>query len=446
MLSKLKFALKKIQMRHSAGSLYEKPSALLYEYGAVCKSDDLEIPKSFRLPKDRIPDCRNQKTTGQCTCFALTGILQILWYLETGEWIQFSTTYAYGRHRASTERRMEGLYPFSLVKRACFLGSVPNEMMPELYEVPLAYDFVQNHPDLDKLDEVASATKIKTYIGFCSADKEKRTEEIKRAILKYQIPVFGNFRMCGAYHAVPIIGWDEKKWYYMNSWGTTYGENGICSSKYDTLTYAILLLDEKNSPVFPFTDVADEHWGSKAIRRCYGAGIINGIDATHFNPEGVLTRAQICQTLYKLAIKFTEANGEIFEDPYTLVTYSDVMPEHWFYNAVRYCSSKLLISEKHDNYFCPDEALTRGEFCNAIWNFIQLVCKSKDMINPSLTKMPFKDIADNDKFYNEIQICYSLGIINGIEKDKFCPDESLNRAQMCQMIYKLIKQIEVYEK
>ena len=68
------------------------------------------------------------------------------------------------------------------------------------------------------------------------------------------------------------------------------------------------------------------------------------------------------------------------------------------------------------------------------------------MINPSLTKMPFKDIADNDKFYNEIQICYSLGIINGIGKDKFCPDESLNRAQMCQMIYKLIKQIEVYEK
>ena len=65
----------------------------------------------------------------------------------------------------------------------------------------------------------------------------------------------------------------------------------------------------------------------------------------------------------------------------------------------------------------------------------------KKMINPTLIKILFKDIADNDKFYNEIQICYSLGIINGIEKDKFCPDESLNRAQMCQMIYKLINKL-----
>nr|MBC8540739.1 hypothetical protein [Congzhengia minquanensis] len=32
-------------------------------------------------------------------------------------------------------------------------------------------------------------------------------------------------------------------------------------------------------------------------------------------------------------------------------------------------------------------------------------------------------------------------MINGIEEDKFCPDESLNRAQMCQMIYKLINKL-----
>ena len=90
-----------------------------------------------------------------------------------------------------------------------------------------------------------------------------------------------------------------------------------------------------------------------------------------------------------ITIKFTEANGEFFKDPYTLVGYDDVRSDHWFYNAVRYCTAKSIIHEKRDNSFYPDAALTRAEFCSCIWNFIQEICNSNDMLSANHVKMPF---------------------------------------------------------
>ena len=442
-VSKLNFYLKKLKARNNAGLLNEKPSVLLYEYDSVCGSNEnTSLPESFMLERDFIPDCRNQKTTGQCAAFTAANILQILHQKETGKRIQFSTTYIYGKHRKDSLRNMEGMFPSQLMKRLCFLGSVPYDMMPQLWDVPDAYDLAWSHPELD---EIAEQYKIDTYVGFTSADKERRDNEIKNALMKFNVPIFGVLRMGNYNHAVSLIGWDKTKWYYMNSWGERVGTKGICWAKYKDLKEAYLLIDAKNTLPFPFIDVANEHWANKAIKRCFGAGIINGIDETHFEPEAVLTRAQICQALYKLGIKFTEASGDIFEDPYTLVTYDDVMPEHWFYKAVRFCTAKSIMHEKQDNSFCPDEALSRAEFCSCIWNFIQFICKSDDMLKPEKVKMPFKDVLETDKCFHEIQNCYALGIINGIEEDQFCPEGLLNRAQLCQIIYKSIHLIETVE-
>ena len=48
------------------GVLEEKPSLMLYDYETVCgaTNEDEEIPETFRISEDRIPDCRDQKTTG----------------------------------------------------------------------------------------------------------------------------------------------------------------------------------------------------------------------------------------------------------------------------------------------------------------------------------------------------------------------------------------------
>jgi hypothetical protein len=384
-----------------------------------------------------IPDCRDQKTTGQCAAFTTAGILQILWHKETNEWIQFSTTYTYGRHRNPNHREIEGMYPFLLIKRLCSKGSIPNKLMPELYEVPKAYDFVNSHPDIDIFDEIAEKSRIDTYVAFKMGDRVQRAKNMKEALIRYRVPLFANIKMSGGYHAVPIIGWDKDKWYYMNSWGETVGNKGVCSVRDNSLVYAILLLDAKNSPTLPFTDVSNEHWAFKAIRHCYSAGLINGVDETHFAPEQYLTKAQICQVIYKLAKKYAAINGEKFVDIMETLRCHDVSNEHWAYKAINYCCAKKIIEESKD-FFCPDKALTRAEFCGIIDSFIKEHCPSKDI---QLTNPSFVDI-ENNYYIENIKRCYSIGLINGEDEMHFSPDKTLNRGHLCQIIYKLIKFIE----
>lgn len=439
--------------KHKAGILNEKPSLLLCDYETLCCSstNSLEkIPESFMLPKDRIPTCRNQGTTGQCTAFATAGILEILNYLETGERTLFSTTYIYGRHRRSALRTTEGMYVSLLMKHLTLLGSIPNEMMPQIWENPNAYDLVHSS-NLEELDEIAQKTHIAAYIRLkdMQGNKQKSIQNIKRALLQYNIPIFGDIKMGNAGHAICIVGWDKEKIYYMNSWGETYGNKGICSfTMRDELRDAYLLLDAKNTPKFPFVDVSENHWAYHAISRCYSAGIINGIEDTRFAPDSVLTKAQVSQALYNLAKKHSDFNGKEFTDLKDIIAFSDVDKNQWFYKAINYCVNKQIFIEKNGEFY-PDGGITRGEFCRVVNAYINGHCETNKISNQvkktNCNSMPFIDVLKGEKIYEDILVCYALGIINGIDETHFAPNGTLTRAQLCQMIYKLIKIIEEVE-
>lgn len=433
-----------------SGVLEETPSILLYDYETLCSSSskEVEIPDEYMLPKDRIPTCRDQGTTGQCTAFATAGILEILNYIETGERILFSTGYIYGRHRKQGLRTVEGMFSSSLMKYLTLLGSIPNEMMPQIWENPEAYDLVHNS-DLDELDAIAQKTHIESYIQLknLQGHLDKTIRNIKEALIKYQIPIFGDIKMYDGGHAICIVGWDKKKFYYMNSWGESYGKKGICSFEPKDLRDAYLFLDAKNTPEFPFKDVAKEHWAYHPILRCYSAGIINGIDETHFSPDTILTKAHVAQALYKFAQKWALFNGEEFVDSKYIISYKDVTSDKWFYKAINYCVSKGLFN-KSSNSFNPDGSLRRGDFCKVIFDFMKthaVESRFKKALLENVGSIPFEDVSKDDINYDAVTRCYSLGLINGVSETKFMPDASLTRAHLCQIVYKAIKLLEEYE-
>ena len=445
--------IKRLFGRHKPGILDEKPSPLLYDYETLCgssASNDIEIPEEFMLPQDRIPTCRDQKTTSQCAAFATAGILEILNYVETNERTLFSTTYIYGRHRKYGLRTVTGTFLSSLLTYLTFLGSVPNDMMPQLYENPKAYDFVREQ-DINALDRIASKTRIAGYVSLKDkhGNAERSIENIKKALLKYQIPILGGIKCFDGKHAIAIVGWDKTRVYYMNSWGLTAGKKGICSFRPNVFCEAYLLLDAKNMPTFPFVDVPEEHWAYHAINRCYSAGIINGIDSNHFSPDTPLTRAHIAQALYNYAQKWSVFNGKEFVDANTVINLVDVTPEKWFYKAVNYCVSKGIFN-KTGSLFSPDETLSRSEFCKVIFEFMRIHAtgkKYKEILAYDMEKIAvdFEDVSKYDEDYEAIMHCYHLGLINGVTATKFMPNNSLTRAHLCQIIYKSIKLLEEYE-
>ena len=291
-------------MNRINGVLDEKPSVLLYDYDVVCgNGESVELPEEFTIPRDRIPDCRDQQTTGQCVAFSTTNIMQILNEIETGKRERFSTTYVYGRHRDEHERNLVGMYPEKVLSKMCKMGSVKESDLPVLLEVPEAYDYVQSHPELSELDEEAETYKIATYVGFTSADKDKKINDIKTALLTYELPLLGIMDIPDGSHAISLIGWDKTGFTYMNSWGEEVGDKGICHVKYKFLRRAYLMIDATNVKEFPFVDVPSGHWAKHAIEHCYNAGLVNGMDEAHFCPDEPLTRAQLCQILYNTVKK-----------------------------------------------------------------------------------------------------------------------------------------------
>jgi hypothetical protein len=50
---------------------------------------------------------------------------------------------------------------------------------------------------------------------------------------------------------------------------------------------------------FPFVDVPADAYYADAVRWAYGEGITIGVDATHFDPDGTVTRAQAFTFLYR---------------------------------------------------------------------------------------------------------------------------------------------------
>lgn len=440
------YKIKNIFNKHKGGVLDEAPSLLLYDYETVCGTSDVEIPETYRIPQDRIPDCRDQGATGQCAAFASTNILQILNQVETGNRIRFSTTYAYGRHRTEDERTMSGMYVSDVMKRMCVKGSVPEEYISiPLCDVPDAYDCITGLSNIEELDRIAEQYHIKTYIGFKSADQSKKNREMKQALLTYNVPLLGVMDYGDVSHAVSIVGWDKTKWYFMNSWGDNNGKyDGIDNCRYDSMKYAYLMLDAKNTPKFPFVDVPASYWGYNAIKHCYNAGIINGMNATEFAPEGTLTRAQVCQAMYVLAQKMADFYGEEFADATRGISVGDVKVEDWFYAPIRYCLNKGIVKTKNKTMFYPNEAISREEFCDVVASFIDKVCKGTKYMSGK-TAFTFDDVDKNSEYANAIYACYYLDIIKGVDERNFMPKGHLKRSHLCQMIYKLIKTVEKYE-
>lgn len=423
--------------KRKSGIIDYKSDILIYDYETVCgAAPEIDLPEEYMLAADKIPTCRDQQTTGQCVCFTAAGLLEIFHSIKTGQRKLYSTTYMYGRHRSPGERTMEGFNDEKFLKKMTLLGSIPNEKMPKLYEVPEAYDIVQNLENLDELDREAIETKIGGFVSFKTGDFKKRLNQVKEALIKYQLPLFGVFSMMGGKHAVPIIGWDKKHFYIMNSWGESYGKKGIGRVAYSNFERAHLVLDADDFPPFPFIDLPEEHWAYHAAYRCYNAGIINGIDSEHFAPEAELTLAQIAQALYKLAQQLAHFHNKTFEE--TKYNRCRLDEKLWYYKAMNYCYWKGIISNVAD----ADKPLSRADFCDIIIAFIETHCKSKKILNCTELPMSFKDVNEDDE---PISKCFSLQLINGIDENTFDPEGHLLRGQMCQIIYKLIRLIEKYE-
>lgn len=267
-----------------ASVINETQSTRLYDYEKVFGKVEKVFDKRFELPEYTVYEQKNE----DCVSYALV-VAGEIWFGKP-----MSPGWSYGKFRSHT---MKGLYMEEALKYACNTGMLPLSQFGECAEVPDIIEMVNARPEL--LTDAAKH-KIDGYCKLNYANKEKRDRCIKDAISRYNdkdkkvAVVATSNKFFPANHAIILVGWndDNDTWIFQNSAGCSYGENGRKEIPRNKLDY--VYAGFKNPIILPFDDVPEDDYGFNSIKNMFLADIIKGVSATKFNPDGYVTRRDMC--------------------------------------------------------------------------------------------------------------------------------------------------------
>ena len=129
----------------------------------------------------------------------------------------------------------------------------------------------------------------------------------------------------------------------------------------------------------PFEDVKEGSYYYDAVQWAYHAGVVAGIDDTHFCPDDTCTRAQAVSFLYRFAGK---PHGTVSSNPFV----DNQDKNAYYFSAVLWAMDKGITAGVDDTHFAPNDKCTRA----------QIVCFLDRYINPSGKK----DAVNNDNIEN----------------------------------------------
>lgn len=230
------------------------------------------------------------------------------------------------------------------------------------------------------------------------------------------------------YNQPPHISWYMND-HIANSQYTTQPEANV---KLVANSYKAKAFDESALPVAgsapvtsdsPFVDVVG-HWGKTYIDKMYKAGVINGMDDTHFAPDGTVTKGQFA-TLIVNALKID--------------TDSSLASEHWAMPFVKAAKNAELIAEdipfSVENF---DKEISREEMASMVAK-----AAAYKNVDAKAADKEFTDAADIAAWaVADVNSAVGLGIINGMDDGSFQPKANATRAQaatMLSMLWDLIK-------
>ncbi len=194
-------------------------------------------------------------------------------------------------------------------------------------------------------------------------------------------------------------------------------------------TFVIASTVQSSSPS-TFTDLPTTFWAYGAIEALNAQGLITGYPDGTFKPDQVITRAEFVTILVK-SLKLP------FVTPAT-PTFTDVNTSDWFYGAVETAYKNGLASGTGSE-FSPNAPISRQEITVML---VQALGKAKDAAAEMNTATSFTDDSSIASWARGfVNIAVQDGLIHGYPGGSFGPTSSATRAEACEMIDSLLKQV-----
>ena len=170
----------------------------------------------------------------------------------------------------------------------------------------------------------------------------------------------------------------------------------------------------------PFVDVATKDYYFEPVQWAVKNGITNGMDATHFAPDGTCTRAQIVTFLWR-------ANGSP-KPSSSKNPFRDIPAGQWYTDAVLWAVEKGITTGTSATTFSPDAGCTRGQVATFLWR-----SRGQTIV---IEGSGFYDVDAGDYYYNAVLWAVMNGITNGMGDGRFAPNALCTRGQVVTFLYR----------
>lgn len=168
-----------------------------------------------------------------------------------------------------------------------------------------------------------------------------------------------------------------------------------------------------------FSDVADDAWYADAVEYVRDNGLMRGISATTFEPDGTMTRAMLATTLYRAAGNPTVSGSDSF---------TDTADGAWYADAVLWASQQGVVSGYGNNLFGTNDPVTREQIAAILWRYAG---------SPGADGgQNFADKSDISAYAGQaVDWARANGIVNGVNGNRFLPQSNTTRAQVAMILY-----------
>ena len=170
----------------------------------------------------------------------------------------------------------------------------------------------------------------------------------------------------------------------------------------------------------PFVDVPVSAWYADAVRDAWANGLIDGVNAAHFDPDGSLTVAQ--------AIKLAAALHQRIENG--TVTLKNGSP--WYRSYLEYAVEHGVIEESYLGYSAAalNAPVQRAEFAHILYG----AAKPYAAIN-EIGANALPDVKTGDRYADEIYTLYRAGVLNGSDRSgTFYPTSLIRRSEAAAIL------------
>ena len=170
----------------------------------------------------------------------------------------------------------------------------------------------------------------------------------------------------------------------------------------------------------PFVDVPVSAWYADAVRDAWANGLIDGVDAAHFDPDGSLTVAQ--------AIKLAAALHQRIENG--TVTLKNGSP--WYRSYLEYAVEHGVIEESYLDYSSAalNAPVQRAEFAHILYG----AAKPYAAIN-EIGANALPDVKTGDRYADEIYTLYRAGVLTGSDRSAtFYPTSLIRRSEAAAIL------------